>query len=193
MQTNMSFQIRLAEISDAEFILKLRTNPKLNKHIHANADDLNLQIEWLKEYKIRESNGNELYFICMENGHPVGTYRIVNINSFSFTIGSWVFDKHEHRLMPKIVDLLMSDFGFTVLRKPFMLFDVRKQNQHVIDNQSWKMPTCYTESDLSYYYFIKSEDWPKGKENYMNHYGIIESEYKIYYTHLVDLYASLKR
>ena len=49
MKTNIniigqSLKLRMVNINDAEFILKLRSNPKLNKYIHSGANTLDDQI-----------------------------------------------------------------------------------------------------------------------------------------------------
>lgn len=184
----ISFTFRLAETTDAEFILRLRNNPSLNQHIHATHQELGKQVKWLEDYKVRERAGNELFFIYLEDNKPVGTYRIVDINRFSFTIGSWVFGSHQNRSLPKLVDLMMSDFGFRELKLPVMLFEVRKANLRVIENQAYKFPVCYKEDALGYYYLIFAENWPLGKANYMDAYGIPRDLYEYHFDRIVDYY-----
>lgn len=188
----MSFTFRLAKTADAEFIIRLRNNPTLNQHIHATSQELDKQVKWLEDYKVRERAGNELFFIFFEDNKPVGTYRIVDINRFSFTIGSWVFDSHQNRSLPKLVDLMMSDFGFRELKLPIMLFEVRKANLRVIENQAQKFPVCYKEDSLGYYYLIFAEKWLLGKANYMSTYGIPSDLYEHHFDRIVDYYRNRK-
>lgn len=42
---------RLVNEQDAGFILRLRTNPKLNQFIHPTSSDISQQIDWIREYK----------------------------------------------------------------------------------------------------------------------------------------------
>ena len=42
--------LRPINLSDAEFIVKLRTNKKLNKYIHNEPINKNIQITWIKKY-----------------------------------------------------------------------------------------------------------------------------------------------
>jgi hypothetical protein len=51
--------VRLANEDDSEFILSLRTNEKLSRFIHSTDNDLEKQREWMRNYKIREANGED--------------------------------------------------------------------------------------------------------------------------------------
>ena len=84
--------VRLVNECDAEFILSLRNNPELNQYIHPTDDDVESQRQWLREYKKRENEGLEYYFIYSMNGEPLGLDRLYKINKddISFTWGSWI-------------------------------------------------------------------------------------------------------
>ena len=58
---------RFVNESDAEFIVKLRTDPVLGKWIHSTDSDIENQKQWLREYKERERNGLDYYFIFYKN------------------------------------------------------------------------------------------------------------------------------
>ena len=169
---DMSYKIRLVEIEDTSFIIKLRSNPKLNKHLNKTSPSVENQINWIKEYKKREDKKEEFYFIVLENGIKRGLYRLYNVNKYSFTIGSWLFDNCIYKQLPIISDLLISEYGFKILGLPIMLFDIRKQNRKVINYHSLKEPLCYNENDENLYYLIKSEDWTNSKKNIMSFFGI---------------------
>ncbi len=83
---------RLVNAGDINFIIKLRTNPKLSRFIHSISPDLEIQKKWIAEYKKREQEGKDYYFIFTKNGEPVGLNRIYNIEKHQFTTGSWIFD-----------------------------------------------------------------------------------------------------
>ena len=55
--------VRLVEEKDAGFILSLRTNPKLSRYIHNTDDSLDKQRQWIRDYKKRELEGKDYYFI----------------------------------------------------------------------------------------------------------------------------------
>lgn len=86
--------VRFVKESDAEFILRLRTNEKLSRYIHSTDNNIDRQKEWLRNYKIREANAEDYYFIFHKDGIPVGLNRIYGIHDNVFTTGSWVFEEN---------------------------------------------------------------------------------------------------
>ena len=84
-------QLRFVNEDDAEFIIKLRTDPKLGKFIHSTSSDIEEQKKWIRAYKKREQAGTDYYFIFFKDGVPVGLNRLYWIKEDSYTSGSWVF------------------------------------------------------------------------------------------------------
>lgn len=68
--------LRNVRPSDAEFILSLRTNGALNKHISATPGGVAEQKMWIERYLERFDKGEEAYFIAEYSGVPRGTIRI---------------------------------------------------------------------------------------------------------------------
>ncbi|MDR2475721.1 MAG: GNAT family N-acetyltransferase [Bacteroidales bacterium] len=93
LQEMYGLHFRFVNEDDAQFILKLRTNPHLSRYIHSTLNDLKTQKEWIRRYKEREEKGEEYYFIFFKDKTPVGLNRIYNIQNKVFTTGSWIFDK----------------------------------------------------------------------------------------------------
>lgn len=85
--------VRFVTEDDAEFIVRLRTHPKLGRYIHPTLPDIKKQKIWIREYKLREKEGREYYFIFLLDNQPVGLNRIYDIEEKSFTSGSWIFDQ----------------------------------------------------------------------------------------------------
>jgi len=80
--------LRNAVVTDASFILSLRTNPQKSRHLSKVSDDLNAQIAWLINYEERDT---EAYFIIEDvHGIPLGTVRIYDAQGDSFCWGSWI-------------------------------------------------------------------------------------------------------
>ena len=76
--------VRLVREGDAEFIVRLRTDELLGRYIHATANDVEKQREWIKEYQKREASGKEYYFIFETSaGNPLGVYRLYEITEES--------------------------------------------------------------------------------------------------------------
>ena len=84
-------KVRFVEEQDAEFIIKLRTDPILSRFLHATDSDVEKQKEWIRGYKERERRGEDYYFIFFKDNNPVGLNRIYSIHETTFTTGSWLF------------------------------------------------------------------------------------------------------
>lgn len=82
---------RLVREDDAEFIVKLRTDPLKAQYISQTSASVDGQRSWIKEYKKREQSGKDYYFIYQYNGKLAGVNRIYNIESNHFVHGSWIF------------------------------------------------------------------------------------------------------
>lgn len=174
----MNCDIRLIEEADAKFILSLRNNPKLNRFLNPTSSSIDDQINWIKNYKIKEKKQEELYFIIFENGIRKGLYRLYKINSISFTIGSWLFDSCDNTNLPIMIDLIMADIGFFNLGKKILLFDVRKDNKKVIRYHSLKTPLQYSEDDLNNYYLITSDNWERARAQVFSFFNINMNDYE---------------
>ncbi len=84
--------LRAVEVDDAEFILSLRTDSSLNQFISYTNPNLEDQVKWIENYKIREKSGIEYYFIVQDSEeNKFGTIRIYDFDEKSFEIGSWLF------------------------------------------------------------------------------------------------------
>lgn len=127
-------EARLVSEDDAEFIVKLRTSPKVKNFLHYTSLNVNEQREWIQEYKLRETKGKEYYFIFSRNGVKLGVYRLYNISGDSFTGGSWVF-KDKVPMEYSIAGVLLSlDVAFFQLDMAVNdLFDgVNEDNKKVL-------------------------------------------------------------
>lgn len=87
--------VRLVNEGDAEYIVKLRTNPKVQRFIHDTSTDISKQIEWIRQYKEREAIGIEYYFIYERNGKRIGVNRLYHIDydAGTFNAGSWLCEE----------------------------------------------------------------------------------------------------
>lgn len=83
--------VRLVNEDDAAFIVKLRTDERLGQFIHATSPDVEQQKAWIRNYKKREAEGLEYYFIFYKNGVPFAVNRLYHMeNPTRFTSGSWI-------------------------------------------------------------------------------------------------------
>lgn len=83
--------VRLVVEEDAEFIIRLRTDERTHKFIHATSPDVDKQKQWIRSYKEREAAGLEYYFIFFKNDIPFAVNRLYHMeNPERFTSGSWI-------------------------------------------------------------------------------------------------------
>lgn len=163
---------RLAEVSDAEFILSLRTNNHFNRYLSRVDNDVDKQKEWLIDYKKREELGKEYYFIIQRNSDsiPIGTVRVYDFirEENSFCWGSWILNENKTRYAALECALLIYDFAFIELGFKRCHMDIRKQNIKVIEYHKRLGVKIIdeTEEDLLGHYFV--EDYLKKRDEIIN-------------------------
>lgn len=125
---NINF--REIEVSDAAFVLQLRTDLEKSRFIHKTENNLQKQIEYIQNYKNKDQ---EWYFIIeSKTGEPLGTYRIYDvIDNDDFATGSWIIknDAPDCTAMESV--MLLNKFAFEELGFLRAHFDVRKKNRRV--------------------------------------------------------------
>lgn len=136
MIESKSIYFRLAEVSDAEFILGLRLNNGLNRYLSNTDASLESQRNWLMEYKSREKSGNEYYFVIVrkDTNIPIGVVRLYDfiIERNSFCWGSWILNSDKTRTAAIESALLVYEYAFRTLNFSRAHFDVRKDNISVV-------------------------------------------------------------
>lgn len=122
--------VRLCDVQDAEFLLKIRTDN--GQYLSPTSGKLQDQVSWLKDYKSRERKALEYYFIIEEKGVEIGCVRLYNIDyqGKSFTFGSFIVDKRLsiNKLSPVIAMIKVFDFAFDKLKLEDCFFDCRVDN-----------------------------------------------------------------
>jgi len=121
--------LREADVSDAEFILGLRTDPRKRRFISPTSPQLAQQIAWLAAYRAAR---DQAYFIVESaSGEKAGTIRLYDPMGDSFCWGSWIM-KAGAPLAFAVESVLilysyaLHDLGFSRSR-----FAVRKANRSV--------------------------------------------------------------
>ena len=70
--------MRLVEVEDAHYILRLRMDE--GKILSPTENSIEKQVKWLRDYKDRETEKKEYYFIIeSKNGSRLGTARIYDL------------------------------------------------------------------------------------------------------------------
>lgn len=164
--------VRLANESDSEFILSLRTNEKLSRFLHKTSNDLEKQRQWMKNYKEREERGEDYYFLYSKEGMPFGVNRIYDIKESTATGGSWICISG---LMPDIsvsTCIIGREILFDILQLEEERFDVRKGNKQVLKMHKMFGATIVGESDIDYFFSLKKKDFKINSAKLINLLGI---------------------
>lgn len=175
--------LRLVEVDDAEFILKLRTDPKLNRFISYTSPELNDQVKWIQNYKEKEKQELELYFIAMDTeGNKFGTIRLYNRDEQSFEIGSWLFSSHSPMGMAVKTHIIGYEIGFEVFKAEYCRFEVRKENVSVLNYVKFFKPAKIGEDNLNIYFRLSKENF-ESRKNKLAIFSHSKEEEKKHFIH----------
>ena len=142
---------RNANVTDAAFILSLRTDENKSRYLSETSSDLSKQQAWLEFYKNSE---NQAYFIIEYKNEPIGTVRLYDAQQDSFCWGSWILKDGrpsqaamESALM--VYSYAVDDLGFKAAH-----FDVRKGNDRVLKFHERFGAQRTSETDQDYFYTL---------------------------------------
>jgi hypothetical protein len=158
-------KMRLVTLEDVNFIYSLRHNKKLGQYISKTHGDIDKQINWINEYKIREAQGKEFYFIAIDDqANKYGVYRIYNFTDNSFESGSWLFSENAPVGMSILSSLVGRDYGFEVLGFQKCCFNVKKRNLAVINYANRFEPTIIKEDNETIWFELTYENYLRQRE-----------------------------
>lgn len=106
---------RLVQETDAEFIYRLRSDATRSRYIHDIQGGVENQVAWIRNYKNREEEGTDYYFIFYRGDIPVGLNRIYSIHEKTFTGGSWVMAPEATMEEVIACPIMMREIAFDVL------------------------------------------------------------------------------
>ena len=161
LQQKFGIKPRFVEKEDSVFILNLRTDLRLNRHISTTVNDLKQQETWIEKYKERELQKQEFYFI-FENDKKTqfGVNRLYNFDTVSFEIGSWLFSLQSPEGVSILADLYARDFAFQNFPSmEYCRFEVRKENKSVVNYHKRFNPTLVKEDKDNYYFELSKNDY----------------------------------
>lgn len=129
-----SVSFRLAERSDAEYILALRLNPDLNRHISPTDPSVEKQRRWLAAYKKREAAGEEYCHIIVNNDNDTscGVVRMYDFEGKTFEWGSFILGENKTPTAAVETALFIYNIAFDLLKFDISLFTVHKENTRTI-------------------------------------------------------------
>ena len=159
--------VRLVREDDAEFILSLRTNPKLSKYLHETDASVPKQREWIRQYKKRESAGEDYYLIFFYQNQPIGVIRIYHIDEIkkSAMAGSWVCSPNIPMHIPIYVLIICREIMFDNLHLEKDCFEVRKDNKQVQRLHLMMGAKIISVDEEKCYYELTREDFLREKES----------------------------
>lgn len=165
MLTSKTIRLRLVEEMDASFIVSLRIDSKYNKYLSSTSDDVESQRLWINDYKKKEKDKSQFYFIIERlDGTPCGTVRVYDFRDDSFCWGSWILNEDKTRYSAVESALLVYEFGFEHLKFGKSHFEVVKGNNKVVDFHLKFGAVQVGEDDEHYYFEIDKNAVDKMKE-----------------------------
>ena len=158
---------RLAEPSDAEFILNLRLDVNKSRHLSQTSNDLAMQRTWLENYKLREQRNEEFYYIIEDNGQrDLGVIRLYDFQNDSFCWGSWILCDGAPSYAAIESALLVYEIAFYQLGFTKSHFDVHKQNLRVLDFHQRFGAVIVDEDEDIFYLNISKEQYERTRQRY---------------------------
>ena len=167
--------VRLADVQDSEFILSLRTNETLARYIHATPNDIEKQRAWMREYKKREEEGKEYYFIYSYQNEDFGVNRFYNVAHDHATSGSWVCKQGIRSDLPILTILIAKEIKYDILNHTHEFFDVRKENKLVQKTHLLFGAKQIGETDTDYSYSVRKEDYYMHKTKILKILGLTQN------------------
>jgi RimJ/RimL family protein N-acetyltransferase len=149
---------------DADFLVRLRTDPDLSKHLSHTDAHIEQQRDYIRNYL---TSLTDFYFIITDwHHHPLGTIRIYDIQGSSFCWGSWILLKEAPSSAAIESVLLLYDFAFFTLHYDKSHFDVRKANNKVVDFHQRFGARIVREDELNYYFEYDRDSYLQIRQKY---------------------------
>ena len=161
-----NIKLKTVEYEDAELIVDLRTDVNKSKFLSSTANDLELQKEWIRTYKEKEKNGNEYYFVAIdERNEKFATYRIYNLEDDICEIGSWVSKPGYSNGKNSIkVDIIVKEFVFGFLNYHKLKFVVHKENFSVVRYHKLFGPEIIEETQENLYFVLSKKNFIENRD-----------------------------
>lgn len=123
-----TLQFRDVAVADAAFVLSLRTDPNLSRHLSPTVADVSAQIAWIQNY---QKLTDQAYFIIEHLGEPVGTVRLYGERGDSFEWGSWIIKPGVPSHVSIESALMVYAYAMDWLGFRCSHFSVKPENVHV--------------------------------------------------------------
>ena len=152
---------------DAEFIYSMRQNQDKTKYLSKVTGSVESQKEWIKNYKQREEEKKEFYFVIeSKSEEKLGLVRMYDFKDDSFCWGSWLIKEDAPKTTAIESALQIYEFGFYDLKFKKSHFDVRKGNDKVVAFHQRFGAKIVDEDELDYFFNFDKSDYEITKEKY---------------------------
>ncbi|MFA6636135.1 MAG: GNAT family N-acetyltransferase [Candidatus Omnitrophota bacterium] len=159
--------LRLVDLEDAKYLLELRIASYASKYLSKTPNDIKKQVQWIRDYKIREQNKKEYYFIIeSKKCHKYGTFRVYDLLEDSFCWGSWIVEPNSPPYVAIESVMLALEFGFNMLGFTKCHFDVRNDNKRVLEFHSRFGAKVVGRDQLNVYFNLDKDVFEKAKNKY---------------------------
>jgi RimJ/RimL family protein N-acetyltransferase len=165
--TGKNINLRTVEIDDADFIYEMRQNQEKTKYLSKVIGTVESQKEWIKNYKQRENEQKEFYFLIeSKNEEKLGLVRMYDFQADSFCWGSWLIKEDAPKSTAIESALQIYEFGFYKLGFEKSHFDVRKGNDKVIAFHQRFGANIVDKDELDYFFNFEKSDYEITKQKY---------------------------
>ncbi|MDD3591552.1 MAG: GNAT family N-acetyltransferase [Sulfurovum sp.] len=162
-----NINMRTVALGDAEFIYAMRQNQDKTKYLSKVTGTVESQKEWIKNYKKREKEGQEFYFVIeSKNEEKLGLVRVYDFKDGSFCWGSWLIKEDAPKTTAIESALQIYEFGFYNLGFQKSHFDVRKGNDKVIAFHKRFGAKIVDKDELDYFFHFEKSVYELIKEKY---------------------------
>ena len=162
-----NINMRTVTTEDAEFIYNMRQNQNKTKYLSKVTGTVESQKEWIKNYKQREEEKKEFYFVIeSKDKRKLGLVRMYDFQDNSFCWGSWLIKEDAPKSTAIESALQIYEFGFYSLGFEKSHFDVRKENDKVIAFHQRFGAKIIDEDKLNYFFNFEKSDYEITKEKY---------------------------
>jgi RimJ/RimL family protein N-acetyltransferase len=160
--------LRLIQPKDAAYVYGLLPNPLYNQNLSAGRGTVDDQRRLIEAYKDREAERSEFYYVIeRKDGTPCGVVRLYEIDTNSFTWGSWILEANKPPKAALESAVLIYQIAFDLLDLESARFDVRRENENKLKfhRRFGATETHQTQTDV-FFTYARSQ-YQTDRESYM--------------------------
>jgi RimJ/RimL family protein N-acetyltransferase len=154
-------------VDDAPFVFELRQGSKRTQYLSKIIGTVDIQVEWIKRYKFRETNKQEFYFVILsKTQEKLGLVRLYDFQGHSFSWGSWLIREDAPSFTAIASALQVYEFAFYTLGFEQSHFEVQKGNDKVKAFHERFGAMIVGENEQEYHFCFAKQSYEKTKLKY---------------------------